>query len=248
MRFQISAAIAGLGLAGAAAAAQTMPAGFYLRGDLGGGFGQNVTFTDTNPNAANCDLCGAQLPATINNSILFGGGVGYRFSPLLRGDVTVDDLPSFSLHGSTTLPAGSPSGSASFSSLVVMGNGYLDMNGLYPEAFGLWEPYVTAGVGVSWNDVGAFSGAFTSGELAGVTFNEVGSTRANFAWGAGVGVGYPITPSLTFDLGYKYLDLGELRSGTTETSVPMILPTSITASKSTDFAVHTIIASLRFAF
>jgi opacity protein-like surface antigen len=228
-----------------AASAQTMPTGFYVRGDLGGGFAQNATFTDVDPTAPNCDLCGFKFPATINSSVLFGGGLGYRFSPLLRADVTADDLPSFRLRGTSTQP-GNPSGSAPFSSLVVMANGYLDLDALDPTSFGPFRPYVTAGLGVARNALGTFSAAFTTGPLAGVGVSEAGVTRTNFAWGAGAGIGYPVAPTVTLDLAYKYLDLGELRTGTTYTVMGTLI--AATASKSSDLNVHTIIASLRIGF
>ncbi|HTT78301.1 MAG TPA: outer membrane beta-barrel protein [Stellaceae bacterium] len=245
MRIWLGAAALVLATAGIANA-QTSSAGFYVRGDLEAGFAQNLTFTDVDPGAANCDLCGARLPATIGTSIMFGGGIGYRFSPLLRGDVTVDDLPSLSVHGTTTQP-GSPTGTAPLSLIVVLANGYLDLNGLYPGAFGRFEPYVTAGLGFARNDVGNFSGSFTVGPLAGVTFSEVGSVQTNFAWGVGAGVGYPLAPDLSLDIGYRYLDVGDVRSGTTETVLGVLQP-PITASKSGDLGVHTLIASLRYGF
>jgi opacity protein-like surface antigen len=243
VRIALGAAIL---LAAGAASAQTMNAEFYLRGDLGAGFGQDLTFTDVDPTAANCDLCGAQLPAASGNSVVFGGGGGYRFSPMLRADVTADDYPSFSVHGTTTQP-GSPTGTAPLTSIVAMANGYLDLNGLYPAAFGPFQPYLTAGVGFVRNDVGHFSGRFTVGPLAGVTFSEVGSVQTNFAWGAGTGIGYPLTPDLFLDLEYEFRDLGQVRSGTTETVLGVLQP-PITASKSTDLDVHTLLVSVRYGF
>jgi opacity protein-like surface antigen len=229
----------------AAANAQTAPAGFYVRGEVGGGFGQSVTFTDSNPSAANCDLCGAKLPATVNTSVLFGGGVGYRFTPAIRADLTVDDFPSFRASGTTTQP-GNPSGSVPFSDLLFMANGYVDLNGLYPNGFGPWQPYVTAGVGVARNDLGQFSGVLSSGPFVGTPVSENGATRTNFAWGAGIGIGYAVTPQWTVQIGYEFYDLGELLSGPVGTVGGV---SSLgTASKSTDFDVHTLTAGVRFAF
>jgi opacity protein-like surface antigen len=245
MRIVIGAA-AMLLVAGGVASAQGLSSGFYVRGEVGAGFGRAVTFTDANPGAANCDLCSFSLPATVNDSVLVGGGIGYRFSPLLRADVTVDDLPSFRVSGTSTQP-GNPSGSAPFSSVVIMANGYLDLNGFDPAAFGRWQPFVTAGVGVARNDAGTFSGTFTSGPLSGVPLSESGAERTTFAWGVGAGIGYAITPHVTLDVAYKYLDLGELRSGTVVSVAGAPLP-PVTASRSTDFGVHTLLVDLRYSF
>ena len=234
--------IAGAGVA----SAQTAPImGVYLRGDIGAGIGENVTFTDVNPTAPNCDLCGASFPASANTSVIGGGGIGYRFSPMLRAEVTVEDLSSFHVNGTSTQP-GNPSGGADLSALVVMANGYLDLNGLTPGAYGPIQPYLVAGVGASRNDAGSFSAKFTTGPLAGVALSESGATRTSFAWGLGIGAGYPLSPNLTLDFTYKYLDLGELRTGSTVTIFGGAVP--VTASKSGDFNVHTLTASLRIGF
>ena len=52
---------------------------------------------------------------------------------------------------------------------------------------------------------------------------------------------------LSLDIGYRYLDVGDVRSGTTETVLGVLQP-PITASKSGDLGVHTLIASLRYGF
>jgi opacity protein-like surface antigen len=123
-----------------------------------------------------------------------------------------------------------------------MANGYFDLAGWQPAAFGPFQPYLTAGIGVARNDLGTFSGT-----SAGFAVSENGSTTTNFAWGAGAGVGYSVTPNLTLDIGYKYFDLGEFRTGTAVTVGGAPLP-PVTASKSTDLDVHTIMVGLRFGF
>jgi opacity protein-like surface antigen len=114
MRVNFVAAALLATFAAGAATAQMPPAGFYVRGDVGGAFGQDVTFSDTDPSAPNHDLGKATLPAHVNDSVMFGGGVGYRFSPLWRADLTVDDIPS--LRGGGTADQVPPTtGSAPFS-------------------------------------------------------------------------------------------------------------------------------------
>jgi outer membrane protein OmpA-like peptidoglycan-associated protein len=225
--------------------ASWLPNGLYLRGDVGGAFGNKVTATDNNPSALNCDLCTGSLPATTGNSVLFGGGVGYRFNPMFRADLTLDYIPSFKLRG--TAVSGGPgivnsTASADLNSLVGMANGYLDLNGLMPNMLGPFQPYIDGGLGFARNDLGTISG-----NLGGVTpYTQSGATETNFAWGVGAGAGFAITPNLTLDLAYKYLNLGEVRTGN-----PIFVGAATfnrTGDKSDELTAHTVTVGLRFAF
>ena len=44
-----------------------------------------------------------------------------------------------------------------------------------------------------------------------------GDHRYDFAWQAGAGVGIQIMPKLFVDVGYRYVDLGKVQTGTTGT-------------------------------
>jgi outer membrane protein OmpA-like peptidoglycan-associated protein len=170
---------------------------------------------------------------------MFGGGVGYRFSPMFRSDVTVDYIPSLKVSGHNSLvPA--LTNSADLSSLVGMVNGYIDINGFAPNMFGRFQPYLQGGIGVARDDLEktTFGGPF-----AGITLS--GSTRTNFAWGVGAGLGYALTPNLTLDLGYKYLDLGEMRTGSTVSTGAVSI--GVTPAKA-DLQAHTVMLGVRFAF
>jgi opacity protein-like surface antigen len=39
-------------------------------------------------------------------------------------------------------------------------------------------------------------------------------TETNFAWALYAGLAYDVTPGVTIDLSYRYLDLGDAKSGT----------------------------------
>ncbi len=46
-------------------------------------------------------------------------------------------------------------------------------------------------------------------------YNDYGKkTVTNFAWGLGVGVGYEINENWTLDLGYRFMNLGKVKTGT----------------------------------
>ncbi|HVA13878.1 MAG TPA: outer membrane beta-barrel protein, partial [Stellaceae bacterium] len=211
-----------------------LPYGVYVRGDVGGAFGADTTFKDTNPTSPNSLLGTSTQPSETGKSVIFGGGIGYRFNPMFRSDLTLDYIPSLSVKGHNSV-ATSATNSADLSSLVGMVNGYLDINGFAPGMFGPFQPYLQGGVGFARNDLDkmTFGGPFAGAALG-------GSTRTNFAWGAGAGVGYALTPNLTLDVGYKYLDLGDMNTGSAMAGVATPLKA--------DLHVHTVMVGVRFAF
>jgi outer membrane protein OmpA-like peptidoglycan-associated protein len=218
-----------------------VPTGLYLRGDVGGAFGNDVTFKDTSTSAP-CLLCTATDRASTGNSVLFGAGIGYRFAPMFRADLTLDFMPSFKGHGSSNPPGLTTSAEAS--SLVGMANGYLDFAGFAPQFFGRFQPYIDAGVGFAHNDL-----QNTTGSIASVPPTAIGLTgaaRTNFAWGAGAGLAYAFSPNWAIDVAYKYLDLGSLRTGSSLTVAGA--PFSVSSLKSDDFTVHTVTVGFRYTF
>ncbi len=218
--------------------------GFYVRGDVGGAFGQSTTFKDNSPGAAGTILGTGSLNASTGNSIYFDAGIGYRFNPMFRTDFTLGYMPS--LQASGTISGGvlnGFSGSAGVKSLLGLANGYLDLNGVMPNMFGPFQPYLDAGIGFANNSMGGFTAK--NGAGLGVAVN--GSTQTNFAWGVGAGVAYPITPNLSLDLAYKYVDLGGLKTGTT--GAVLGVPTAMTAgANSNDLNVHLVTLGLRWSF
>jgi OmpA-OmpF porin, OOP family len=225
--------------------AQSLPSGLYVRGDLGAAHGTDTDFHGQNLGATApfSSLNGTKQKSNFDTSFIFGGGLGYRFTPAYRADVTLDYIPD--LHAS-----GQNSGFASLhsdsrvSSLVGLFNGYIDINGLW-NVFGPFQPYIGAGVGLAHTDLGrtGFSGSIGATSVTGSGIS--GNTTTHFAWGAGAGVGYPITPNLTLDLGYKYLDLGEMQTGGQLSSGATTI--NIAPAKA-DFHVHTLMIGLRWTF
>lgn len=222
-----------------------VPSGLYLRGDVGGAFGNDVTFKDTNTNLASpCILCTGTVRSSARDTVIFGGGIGYRFMPMFRADLTLDYMPSFKLRGTSVGgPFPGTTYSADLSSLVGMANGYFDVGGFAPQIFGPFQPYIDAGVGFAHNDLQS-----STGRIAGaVPFTQTGSARTNFAWGAGAGLGYAFTPNWALDVAYKYLDLGRLQSGSSA-SLSGGGATPTTAIRSDNFTVHTVTIGFRYTF
>src|SRR6185312_2177231 len=210
----------------------------YVRGDIGGAFGTDTTFKNV-PSLPGGS--GSTQPSTVNNSIMYGGGIGIRINPMFRTDITIDGIRRLNIEGTNSArPA--VSSSAHVSSVVGLVNGYFDLNGLWPTIFGRFQPYIDAGVGVARNDLSRTS--FAAG--AGATVGSVSSHAVmHFAWGAGAGVAYAVAPHLLVDLNYKYLDLGQMHSGTTFSALGTAVNTPRMVA---DLKAHTVMLGLRYEF
>lgn len=113
---------------------------------------------------------------------VFGAGVGYRFLPWLRADLTMD-------YG-TSVSATTVRGVTDLSAVSAMANVYWDM-----FTFANLTPYVGAGIGVSqltFNFTPTLSTAI--GE----------QSQIEYGWNVSAGVGWAITPQWTLDVGYRY--------------------------------------------
>ncbi|HWY61588.1 MAG TPA: outer membrane beta-barrel protein, partial [Rhizomicrobium sp.] len=191
--------------------------------------------------APNCDLCNGSFPSTTGNSVFFDAGVGYGLTPLFRTDFTLDYLTPTAVDGHTVNIAPSM-GSAHLDSVFGLVNGYLDLDGAFPRQFGPFQPYLSASIGVSRNHLGATSG--TSSLIGPFTLGAADTTR--FAWSLGAGLGYPLNSFVTLDLAYRFMDLGEIRDGSTLAFGGASY--LVTQSKSNDFTANAVTLGLRFGF
>ncbi len=151
LRKTIIGALAALGIAGAAQAADVdyeMAAalsGLYVRGDIG---------------ASILDWSGGKD----DTAFAFGAGLGYRFNPYLRADVRYTRAGKYKVGGGTDLTASS-----------VLGNIYFDL----PVNNWPLRPYLGAGLGYGWAkfspgaDDDGLAAAFMAGFSASLTPNLV---------------------------------------------------------------------------
>jgi opacity protein-like surface antigen len=192
--------------------------GWYLRGDIG----------MTNQRAKDLTLTSAPFPAGFqttgfgfDSSPLFDIGVGYQFNNWFRADVIGQWRGKANMHASQFSPlnasfagfAANDNYSASKSETVVMLNGYVDL--------GTWwcvTPFIGAGVGTSYNRISGFrdDGVILNGGVMSnsVTFGA-DAGKWNFAWALHAGVGYKVTPNVTVELAYSYMNLGDAVTGPT---------------------------------
>lgn len=113
-----------------------------------------------------------------------GGGLGYRFAPFLRGEASIDYL--------SLGAAGAGLVSLSSSATVALASLYWDV-----ATIAGFTPYLGAGAGFAIHDLDAAPAAL----------GPAGNAW-QFAWTIGAGVSYAVSPGLSVDLGYRYVDLG----------------------------------------
>jgi opacity protein-like surface antigen len=78
---------------------------------------------------------------------------------------------------------------------------------------GTWwclTPFVGVGIGTSLNTISSFTD--TNVPLASVAYG-MSASQWNFAWAAHAGVAYRVNNNFTVELAYRYVDLGNARSG-----------------------------------
>jgi opacity protein-like surface antigen len=178
-----------------------VPPGPYLK--LGGGYSMGAT-------------------SRFDNSYVAGAGLGYRFFPFFRSDITFDYRDDF--HDKDF-------GNARFRNWSAMANGYVDFNLPFIRPL---IPYIGAGAGIAQNKVNGTTVAVTGGTVNSIT----GSTKDQFAWQAMAGGSFYFSPTLALDVGYRYFHGGKAEGGTV-TGFP---------THTGDFDTHEIIGALRFGF
>jgi opacity protein-like surface antigen len=183
--------------------------GFYLRGDIGFS-NQSVERLSNSLDAlgtiekVNLGFAGAPLA---------GIGAGYRLNQWFRADVTGEYRSAAAFTGleryrdaSLPLGYGTDEYTASKRELAVLLNGYVDLGNWY----GL-TPFLGAGVGAVRLTLDNFKD--TNVVTQGLAYAKAGS-KTNLAWALHAGVGYAVSPSFTVELAYRYLNLGDGKTGT----------------------------------
>ncbi len=177
----------------------------YLRGDVGYSYSSEPVVHVESPlyefiGTDNEDIDGAWM-----GEVGIGCGSGSRG---FRADFTLGYRGERDLTGIKTDRLGfhyPAEFSTSVSTLTAMANLYYDFG-----QFRGFVPYVGVGLGVvrhALEDV-SFTGV---GAGAGASFNGLsGRTQTNFAWSLMAGVAYQISHRAVLDLGYRFIDLGDV--------------------------------------
>ena len=201
--------------------------GWYLRGDIGykfyqapkgslgnrrwGGYDNGSGSVDTWPYTV------GNRDQMINEKMLgaldIGVGAGYKFNDYLRSDVVFDYETPAKFKGSIWCQDASSCSGGSYKdgehvkieAYSALANVYADLGNFHGVI-----PYIGGGIGASYlrtSDVGGAAKDANTGK------NPDGAGKWNFAWALMAGVEYPISDSLSLDLGYRYLNLGDAKSG-----------------------------------
>jgi opacity protein-like surface antigen len=158
--------------------------GWYVRGDLGSRWGL----------LGDVDVAG--VPAgddKLNTGVIAGAGIGIKTS-FMRADITAGYAFPAEYTGTVAAPGDT---TAKIQSINLLANGYLDLGTWY----GL-TPYVGAGAGTAMVKVTDVQGAAASDH-----------SQWNFAWAGMAGVAWSVAHNLQLDLGYRYLNVGDAKSG-----------------------------------
>jgi opacity protein-like surface antigen len=184
--------------------------GWYLRGDIGISSQYvrslyNILY-ETAGSVTN-------LSKGFDSAGIFGLGLGYQFNSWLRFDFTGEYRAGSTFRGLDTYTPEPNSGtgvgvddySATKSEWLFLFNAYLDL--------GTWwhvTPFVGAGVGFSRVTISNFRDVNVA--TAGLAYADDAS-KWNFAWALHAGLAYHVTPAFTVELAYRYVRLGDGRSG-----------------------------------
>jgi opacity protein-like surface antigen len=145
------------------------------------------------------DVANTISSKSYENTAALGVGGGYKYQ-WFRADVTVDyGITSQIRASSTSTTTSQPQYSAKVDTVTALANGYLDL--------GTWwglTPYVGGGIGMSYLRAKEYV------DTALPTPGKITSARTNLSWAAMAGLAYQINPNWIVDVGYRYLQLGDL--------------------------------------
>jgi opacity protein-like surface antigen len=193
--------------------------GWYLRGDIGFSSERGGNFYETGLNPAPTNV--QNVAGGFETGGVWRLGVGYQFTPWLRADITGEyrspatwQSMDITNSGGTLIPE---QVIVHKSEIVALANVYADL--------GTWwcvTPFVGAGVGFAGVKLANFQ------ETAPFAFNPQqnpnpnpimannfasDNTQWNFAWALHAGLSYKVTPNVSVEFAYRYLNMGNAQSG-----------------------------------
>jgi opacity protein-like surface antigen len=185
--------------------------GWYLRGDIGMTNQQLKSLRNVDSIAAGSTFEGLGF----DSSTLFGLGVGYQFNNWFRADVTGQYRGRANFHGAEHFNIGTAyfvnNYTGSKSETLILANVYADL--------GTWwcvTPFIGAGVGTSYNRISGFKDTGFRNQFGVTTGSEAFASdngKWNLAWALHAGLAYKVSPNMTVELGYSYVNLGDAVTG-----------------------------------
>lgn len=190
--------------------------GWYLRGDLGARWGLIGGAEQASPPNPTDNSLGNGMTASL--------GAGIK-SSWLRTDVTIDYASPAKYQG-TVAAAGDTT--AKIQATTALLNGYIDLGTWYRIT-----PYIGGGAGVAYARISDYVGT-----AAPPIPGEPAKNRWNFAWAGMAGAAYPIARNMMVDVGYRYLNVGNLSTGSD----------AFAATTFKNVAAHELRVGLRWSF
>jgi len=174
------------------------PASWYIRGDAAYATHDDPTMVEE----GRFDLTNTSIDDTWS----LGAGIGYYFSPTLRGDLTYDyrfetDVSGTQNDGTASFPGKHKFG---LQSHVFLANLYYDFN-----RQGRFSPYVGVGLGFAINDTQSAK----LGSDCGCTAVIHGASNTDVAAAFMAGFSLKLRSRLYLDAGYRFLYLNEAHTG-----------------------------------
>lgn len=192
---------------------QDFGSGWYLRGDIG--------FTNQRVKEPRFNFLGAApdsvdvVSKEFSTGGIFGLGFGYQFNRWLRADITGEYRTSSIFHSfeivnfaGTLLPEHNRLVKSEW---VVLGNLYADLGTWYS-----FTPFVGVGVGTANVRLSGYTDtviADSTGTLINANNSATAGSQWNLAWALHAGLAYRITPYATIEFAYRYLNLGDGKTG-----------------------------------
>jgi opacity protein-like surface antigen len=183
------------------------PGRWYLRGDIGVGVQTFSSYDHSQTNSAFIWPASWQIvQKDIQDTSIFGMGVGYEWNNWLRFDVTGEyrTKAMFKATGSYTDFCGGGGtcfdvNTGNLSSSVFMANTYID--------FGTWwclTPFIGAGVGGAYNRVtGVQDNGIISSGFSGFGYTLSDNNSWTLAWNVQAGLTYNVNDNLKIDFSWR---------------------------------------------
>lgn len=195
--------------------------GWYLRGDIGMSNQQVKSLSNAGYNAPGIRSV-TPVDMGFESAPIADIGIGYQWNNWLRFDGTAQYRGNSAFHGADntvfnnggTLGYGSDNYTATKSEWLFLANAYVDL--------GTWwciTPFVGAGAGAARINISGFrddgvSYLFPPGSGVGPGTAYFGDQSTwNFAWAVHAGLAYKVTPGLTLELAYHYVNMGSAPTG-----------------------------------
>jgi opacity protein-like surface antigen len=223
---------------------------WYLRGDVGVGVQTFSSFDHGQTNSVFVwPASWTIVQKDIQDTAIFGMGVGYAWNSWLRFDVTGEyrTKAGFKATGRYTEFCGGANcfdiNTGNVSSAVFLANAYVDL--------GTWwclTPFIGAGVGGARNMISGVQdqGIIGSNGTVGFGFTSNDSSQWNLAWDVTAGLTYNVNDNLKIDLSWRFLNMGSPQTGVVQCQNTAVCPGAFYTLR--DFTSQDFRVGLRWMF